>query len=350
MYALYKISHIDGSIVWRLGGKKSDFTMGEGVHFSAQHDARCLFQNSTHMTISLMDNAVGVWEAVGYTSNPNSRGLVISLNTETMVATEVAHYDHPDGVGAYAFERGNVQTLPNGNVFITWTISAQHSEYNADGTLIAEAKLLTPLKTYRSYKFPWVGHRRQKPDVHSEVITDPELQTVVRVSWNGDTQAAQWRLYGTDAHGGDAKLLNRTRKTGFETTLTYEGYLPYVKVNALDKGGKLLDASESNAVQTISTPKSGAATIDLQAPVDSKDSKTAVAPNGSDDAAWETTVGSVPTDPVLYFFGGIFISFIVFLAIRRTRMPSVRIEWSRPTFAYSPLRDDEESSTIEKRI
>ena len=78
--------------------------------------------------------------------------LVENLSRQTMVASEIAHYDHPGGVGSYAFERGNVQTLPGGNVFITWTLSAQHSEYTADGTLIAEAKFLTPLKTYRSVR------------------------------------------------------------------------------------------------------------------------------------------------------------------------------------------------------
>ncbi len=379
MYALYKISHVDGSIVWRLGGKKSDFTMAPGTHFSAQHDARCLFQNSTHMTISIMDNAVGVWGDVGHHSNPNSRGLVMSLNLETMVATEIAHYDHPDGKGAYAFERGNVQTMPNGNVFITWTVSAQHSEYTSDGTLIAEAKLLSPLKTYRSFKYPWMGHAARKPDVHSEVIADPvtgELRTVARVSWNGDTQAATWRIYETNEYGTSAELVNRTRRAGFETTLSYEGLLPFVKIDALDKAGKLLEGSSSGPVQTVFVPAPGATKIDLANPskadvandvheqteptgaAEDIETTEADSASGADEAAatdnkvehadgdrangrmWSIE-GYGTTDPVLCFFVGIFLGALLLLGLRRMNWLRV-FQRRRGKFAYAALEDDEE--------
>lgn len=328
MHALYKISHTDGSIVWRLGGKKSDFTFTEGTHFSAQHDARCLFQNATHMTVSIMDNAVGVWEDVGYTSNPNSRGLVLSLNTETMVATEIAHYDHPGGVGAYAFERGNVQTLPNGNVFITWTESAQHSEYTSDGTLIAEAKLLTPLKTYRSYKFPWVGERRRGPDVYSEVMVDGidgEVYTAVHVSWNGDTQAAEWRLHETDASGRSSTLLNTSKITGFETTITSKGYRPFIKVNAVDGAGELLDASKTAAVRTVFLPDEGATSI--------------ASPSTPSELAWHNLGAISAAHPALIFLAGAFIGALLVHRVRKIRLPIV-LQRVRRSCTYTALDDE----------
>lgn len=302
-----------------------------------------------------MDNAVGAWQDVGYTSNPNSRGLVLSLNTETMVATEVAHYDHPEGPGGYAFERGNVQTLENGNVFVTWTLNAHHSEYTADGTLIAEAKLLTPLKTYRSYKFPWAGHGRQKPDVYSEVVTDAAdggLRTVVHVSWNGDTLAARWSLYETDANGESAELLNKTDSAGFETIISYKGFLPFVKVDAVNRAGKLLDKSESVAIRTIFVPQAGAVSVDPPLPagaanIDRPISDDAFDPLAPSHGAWNnlgnipsSSVVVVPTNSFLVFFGGIFTALLL-LNFRKIRWPNV-YQRMRGGILYSALADEDE--------
>ena len=37
---IYKIDRATGKIIWRLGGKKSDFKLGPGVRFDWQHCAR----------------------------------------------------------------------------------------------------------------------------------------------------------------------------------------------------------------------------------------------------------------------------------------------------------------------
>lgn len=37
---IYRISHIDGSILWRLGGKKTDFPLHDNARFGAQHLVR----------------------------------------------------------------------------------------------------------------------------------------------------------------------------------------------------------------------------------------------------------------------------------------------------------------------
>ncbi len=41
-WAAYKIDRDTGRVIWRLGGKKSDFRMGKGTFFAWQHDARLL--------------------------------------------------------------------------------------------------------------------------------------------------------------------------------------------------------------------------------------------------------------------------------------------------------------------
>jgi hypothetical protein len=39
-WTVYKIDRESGRVLWRLGGKKSDFEMGEGTRSALQHDAR----------------------------------------------------------------------------------------------------------------------------------------------------------------------------------------------------------------------------------------------------------------------------------------------------------------------
>lgn len=111
---IYKISAGDGSILWRLGGAKSDFH-SEDVVFSRQHDARYRGQNSTHMWISIMDNSKG--EDPQPATNDSSRGLLIAVDENNMVATLEAHYDHPVP-DSLVPRRGNYQALPNGNVLM----------------------------------------------------------------------------------------------------------------------------------------------------------------------------------------------------------------------------------------
>ena len=76
---MYKISAKDGSVVWRFGGKKSDFEFND--HFSGQHNARVQMQNSTHTLISFLDNAFAPSQHPVHT-NDYSRGLLVSLRTD----------------------------------------------------------------------------------------------------------------------------------------------------------------------------------------------------------------------------------------------------------------------------
>ncbi len=62
--AMYKIARRTGKVIWRLGGKRSDFSMGKGTRFGFQHDARL---HEGGRTISLFDNgprAAGVQTGV----------------------------------------------------------------------------------------------------------------------------------------------------------------------------------------------------------------------------------------------------------------------------------------------
>src|ERR671920_2496 len=56
-FTLYKIDRKTGEIIWRLGGKKSDFKMGPGTRFAFQHDAR----RQRDGTISIFDNGTTIF-------------------------------------------------------------------------------------------------------------------------------------------------------------------------------------------------------------------------------------------------------------------------------------------------
>src|ERR671920_2032074 len=56
-FTVYKIDRNTGEIIWRLGGKKSDFKMGPGTRFAFQHDAR----RQRDGTISIFDNGTTIF-------------------------------------------------------------------------------------------------------------------------------------------------------------------------------------------------------------------------------------------------------------------------------------------------
>jgi hypothetical protein len=104
---VYKIDRNSGEVIWRLGSKNSDFEMGPSTRTAWQHDAR----RQPDGTITIFDNGDIKKEELSY-------GLVLELDEEKMNASLVRNYPHPDRL--LAGTQGNMQVLPNGNVFIGW--------------------------------------------------------------------------------------------------------------------------------------------------------------------------------------------------------------------------------------
>ncbi|KAK5168356.1 uncharacterized protein LTR77_006926 [Saxophila tyrrhenica] len=255
MNAIYKISHVDGHIVWRLGGKKSDFEFVDpAAKFSRQHHVRVRSQNETHMILSVFDNAMGDHSpAVEHPTNDISRGLILALKTTPPMTVELlAHYDHPQG--GITNSRGSTQILPSGNIFMGWTYSSRQSEHTPDGRLLMEANFKEgSAHSYRNYKFPWVGRPSAPPDVHSAAVDndDGSVSTTVHVSWNGATEVASWNLCKSFGDGTTAKKVGLASRQGFETAFTFDGYASYVVAEALDKYGEPLAFGKSRVVKTV---------------------------------------------------------------------------------------------------
>src|SRR5829696_4598212 len=109
---VYKIDCKTGEVIWRLGGKKSDFQVGEGARFAFQHDARRLPDG----TISIFDNGNTVFHNNLPEAIEDSRAIVLELDEERMRASVVGEYTHPQEQHADA--AGNTQVLANANVFV----------------------------------------------------------------------------------------------------------------------------------------------------------------------------------------------------------------------------------------
>ncbi|MBA3390406.1 MAG: arylsulfotransferase family protein, partial [Rubrobacter sp.] len=142
--AVYKIDRQTGEVIWRLGGEKSDFEMGEGARFAYQHDVR----RQPDDTITLFDNK-------GAAMDEPSRGIRLKLDEDAMTATLLQEYTHPEE--PFATYQANVQVLPNGNVFVGWGSAPYLSEFSKEGELLFDANFPPEAESYRAFRFEWIG-------------------------------------------------------------------------------------------------------------------------------------------------------------------------------------------------
>lgn len=106
--SVYKIDRKTGEVIWRLGGKSSDFEFVNDEGFSAQHDARRLPNGN----ISLFDN--------NNLGGPDkaSRAVEYKLDPDAKTATKVWEYLH--GKRPQCSAIGNYQVLDKGHRLINW--------------------------------------------------------------------------------------------------------------------------------------------------------------------------------------------------------------------------------------
>ena len=238
---IYLISGTDGEIIWRLGGKYTDFE--QDFTFSKQHHARFVESNSTHITISFLNNASDEGENEEDTSS--ALYVQMDMTSSPMTAKVVNRYNRPDG--GLTRLRGSVQTLPDGNIFVGWSERGYQSEHSPDGKVLMQASFVSErYSSYRSYKYPFRGRPSTPPDLIASVYgtEESDLTTVMYVSWNGATDIASWNFYSQIDAGSIPVLVGNTNKTDFETMYIADGYLDWVSAEALDADGKSLGKSD----------------------------------------------------------------------------------------------------------
>jgi hypothetical protein len=230
MQTIYKIDRT-GQIVWRLGGKRSDFAMGSGTHFAWQHDARRRPDGS----LTVFDN--GATPAV----ERRSRGLILELDEEAMSVGLLAEYVHPK---VLAGSQGSVQQLPNGNVFVGWGEVPRVTEFDRQGRIVFDALLGSKYECYRAFRLPWTG---QPSDAPAIAVDSSRGSPIAYASWNGATEVDRWQLRA-GARPGELRPVAAARARGFETALRCPDSGPRFAVRALDRNGVTLGSSGEAAV------------------------------------------------------------------------------------------------------
>ncbi|KAK2604174.1 hypothetical protein N8I77_007125 [Diaporthe amygdali] len=295
------VSHLDGSIIWRLGGAKSSFKL-DGFNFTRQHDARFLSDiNGSGMIISLFNNNN---DGATLKNNP-SRAMVVVLDMRDMSARQLSEYGRVP-VGAAGFNitgqedkryidsngMGNVQLLPNGHVLAHFGRHGAIAEYppEGDSNPVFFANLLPAqspsppsealtwsANNYRAFLYPlnntatpntnsnttaitpiqWEGKPTTRPDLWTYARTPNTLMTFY-VSWNGDTRTASYKFHvsllkvseqtTTPPDDADFQWAGTWPRTGFETNMTIGGARPWAFAEALDAEGRSL--ANSSKVRT----------------------------------------------------------------------------------------------------
>jgi hypothetical protein len=207
----------DGHVVWRLGGKRSQFGPKRAVTFYFQHDARLHADG----TLSLFDNG-GIPR-----KEPHSRPLVLKLDRQAKRATILKTFVAPAKI-ASPYE-GDIELLPDGGAFVGWGGVPKLTEFAPDGKV--RFQLTLPYgDTYRGYRLEWAGAPGGRP---AAAVQDGK----VYASWNGELGIAKWEVLD----GGT--VVASASWAGLETQIPVDKLPKTVVVRAVDAAGRTLGES-----------------------------------------------------------------------------------------------------------
>ena len=239
---IVKVNRQTGDVIWRMGGKNSDFTITNDDGFSYQHDVREL--PNGHIT--MFDNG-------DQRTPPYSRAVEYTVDEDDHTLTKVWEFEHfPSVYGSYM---GDVQQLPNGNVFIGWGGPDPYaSEVTRSGKLVQDLEVGTPTNVvYRWFKQPWWGN----PDTAPVLAVQPDGNNMaLYFSWNGATDVAAYQIEMGKTQDSFIPITT-VAKQGFETSAVVGNATAdacYYRVLAIDAAGN--DMRYSN---TVAVPGTGCA-------------------------------------------------------------------------------------------
>jgi hypothetical protein len=233
-WTVYKVNRTTGAMIWRLGGKKSDFTLGAGLPFAWQHDVEA----ADSQTLRIFDN-----ESDGVPVLPYSRVIWVQHDDTAMTASVTQSIVHPAQLSVLA--EGSAQTLSNGDTLVEWGILGRISEFSPAGQLLWDASEATGYGSYRGFRFQWTGSPTTQPTAAAYQGVGASID--VHAIWNGATQVATWDVYGGTT--GALSLLVSAPWNGLDTTISIPTAEDAIQVVALDASGNTLGTSA-----TISGP------------------------------------------------------------------------------------------------
>src|SRR4051794_27533968 len=148
---VYKVSRLTGEIMWRLGGRRSDFQLAKGARFCFQHDVR----RAGPGRITMFDNEAGPPALAR-----RSRALRLKVDERRRTATVERTFTHP---GILAGSQGSTRLQPNGNTFVGWGAAPVFSEFSPHGRLLLDGRLTRGKGNYRAVRARWAGRPTTRP-------------------------------------------------------------------------------------------------------------------------------------------------------------------------------------------
>ena len=154
-----KINRQTGEIIWRMGGKQSQFSFVNDTYdgFYGQHDPRRI--SNGHIT--LFDNG-----KAGTPVHP-ARGVEYALDEVNHTATLMWSYVY--GTSVTSGQMGNVHRVSNGNTVIGWggirNANAAFTCIKQDSAKILEVRFPDSSITYRVFNYPTLPWEFNRPSV-----------------------------------------------------------------------------------------------------------------------------------------------------------------------------------------
>jgi hypothetical protein len=231
-FCVYRVHKPTGRIVWRMGGRRNNFTYGSPrARFYWQHHVRPVpVGNRVLGGMTVFDN--------GVPHEPFSRALLLKVDDQRRHVELTKAFIHPHQTYASG-AMGSAQLLPDGRMFVGWGTEPHFSEFAAKGTLLLDGDITKGDPSYRAFAQDWVGQPKDKPAAAARYRSGG---ATVYASWNGATAVRFWVVFAGRTSGNLHQIV-KAHKNGFETAINVSDRGPYFAVHALDGKGNVLAKS-----------------------------------------------------------------------------------------------------------
>ncbi|KAJ6503554.1 ASST-domain-containing protein [Mycena sanguinolenta] len=244
--AIYKIA-ANGTILWRLGGKMSNFTaIGNGTDFHWQHHARWR-DDETH--ISLFDDGAALLTAsVNIIDEPVATGKYLKVDQEAMTVSLSKQFI-PQPSQNFSLAEGSVEFYGD-TVLVGYGLLPWSQAYSFDTEELLFSAVVGPniaslgnnnagVSSYRAFQtstLQFTGHPTVPPNVS---VTDGDIY----VSWNGATHVASYTLLTGSSVNDVKQPVASVPKSGFETKISGARTAEFIAIEALAANGTVLGIS-----------------------------------------------------------------------------------------------------------
>lgn len=232
-WAVYRIDRHSGAVLFRLGGTKSDFTLGPNVAFAWQHNPTSV---DDHGLIRIFDNEASP------SVLPYSRVIWVRHDDKNKTATLERWFKHPDNLQAGS--QGNAEALDNGDTFVEWGALPRFSEFDGNNDLIYDGALPTTYNSYRGYRHEW--HAQPDTSPTATATRNDSGDAVVHAVWNGATEVATWDVIDAVNRAGHGPVASAPWN-GLDTAISVNEVVDSIIVIARDSNGR--EIGRSGAVQ-----------------------------------------------------------------------------------------------------